>query len=103
MKIKTIYNFQETCISCTLQCQEHGATGRQLSFKLCTAIYMYLCIFNKDQYPKYILSYLILFSIEDCFLSGSNAQKYENCKNILQIFDLGQIFIDEIICAAGKY
>ena len=22
MKIKTIYNFQETCILCTLQCQE---------------------------------------------------------------------------------
>ena len=39
-------------------------TGRQLSFKLCcscdTALTMYQYIFNKDQYPKYILSYLIL-------------------------------------------
>ena len=64
MKIKTTYNFQNTCILCTLQCQELGATGRRLSFKLCcsrdTAIYKYLCIFNNDQYPKYILSYLIL-------------------------------------------
>ena len=64
MKIATIYNYQETCILCTLQCQELGATGRQLSFKLCcsrdTARTMYLCIFNNDQYPKYILSYLIL-------------------------------------------
>ena len=35
MKIATIYNYQETCILCTLQCQELGATGKQLSFKLC--------------------------------------------------------------------
>ena len=67
MKIATIYNYQETCILCTIQCQELGATGRQLSFKLCcsrdTARTMYLCIFNNDQYPKYILSYLILSSV----------------------------------------
>ena len=66
MKIATIYNYQETCILCTLQCQELGATGRQLSFKLCcsrdTARTMYQCISNKDQHPKYILSYLILLS-----------------------------------------
>ena len=64
MQITTIYNYQETCISCTLQCQELGATGRQLSFKLCcscdTARTMCLCVFNNHQYPKYILSYLIL-------------------------------------------
>ena len=63
MQITTIYNYQETCISCTLQCQELGAIGRQLSFKLCcscdTARTMCLCVFNNDQYPKYILSYLI--------------------------------------------
>ena len=64
MKIATIYNYQETCILCTIQCQELGATGRQLSFKLCcsrdTARTMYQCISNNYQYPKYILSYLIL-------------------------------------------
>ena len=64
MKIATIYNYQETCILCTLQCQELGATERQLSFKLCcsrdTARTMFQCISNNYQYPKYILSYLIL-------------------------------------------
>ena len=63
MKIATIYNYQETCILCTLQCQELGATERQLSFKLCcsrdTARTMFQCISNNYQYPKYILSYLI--------------------------------------------
>ena len=62
MKIATIYNYQETCILCTIQCQELGATGRQLSFKLRssrdTAKTMFQCISNNYQYPKYILSYL---------------------------------------------
>ena len=75
MQITTIYNYQETCISCTLQCQELGATGRQLSFKLCcsrdTARTMYLCISNNDQYPKYILSYLILPQVDSFSVRGT--------------------------------
>ena len=61
MKIATIYNYQETGILCAIQCQEFGATGRQLSFKLCCSRdTMFQCISNNYQYPKYILSYLIL-------------------------------------------
>ena len=64
MKIATIYNYQETGILCTIQRQELGPTERQLSFKLCrscdTAKTMFQCISNNYQYPKYILSYLIL-------------------------------------------
>ena len=62
MKIATIYNYQETGILCTIQRQELGATGRQLSFKLCCSRdTMFQCISNNYQYPKtyLILSYLI--------------------------------------------
>ena len=85
MKIKTNYNFQETCILCALQCQELGATGRQLSFKLCcsrdTARTMYQCISNNYQYPKYILSYLMhIFAT----MQGRTIAMIPNYKHALQ-------------------
>ena len=77
MQITTIYNYQETCISCTLQCQELGATGTQLPWSyVAPVITMYQCIFNIDQYPKYNLSYLVIIFI---FLIWRHCQQCQNC------------------------